>query len=125
MKSLIDTILFVKEDPSVIDDRRERRLLTFTPIDTFELLGFELVEGADASQHSVTEWNEENVLAQFKSDLDFAIEKAEDQRGISVSLMKEVVDMWLFALDITPEPVREDDSYYFDYFTAIKKTLEA
>jgi hypothetical protein len=123
MKSLLDTILFVEENPAFIDNRRERRLIDFTPVDKFELLGFELAEGADASQHSPIEWNEENVLKEFKSDLDFAIEKAKYQRGISVNLMKEVVDMWLFALEITAEKPQESDAYYLNYFKAIKKSI--
>jgi hypothetical protein len=123
MKSLLDTILLVKENPSFVDNRRERRLVDFTPIDKFELLSLELAEGADASQHSPIEWNEENVLEQLKSDLDFAIEKAEGQRGISVALMKEVVDMWLFALEITAEKPQQGDAYYLNYFEAIKKSI--
>ncbi len=45
------------------------------------------------------EWTEENIIAQLKVDLDFAIEKATNLRGISSSLMYDVLKSWCIVLE--------------------------
>ena len=45
------------------------------------------------------EYTEENILQELKSDVAFGFDKALDNRGISSSLMYEVVKMWMWVLD--------------------------
>lgn len=45
------------------------------------------------------EWNEENILAQLKEDVEFGIEKATNHRGISANLMFNVVKAWCKILE--------------------------
>lgn len=45
------------------------------------------------------EYTRENIIEQLRSDVAFGFEKALDRRGISASLMFEVVRMWNWVLD--------------------------
>lgn len=49
------------------------------------------------------EYTRENVLKQLERDVAFGFDKALDQRGISASLMYEVVKMWCWVLDDNEE----------------------
>lgn len=44
-------------------------------------------------------YTRENIIDQLRSDVAFGFEKALDRRGISASLMFEVVRMWNWVLD--------------------------
>jgi len=71
--------------------------------------------------HKPLEWTEKNILEQLKSDVEFGIEKAMNQRGISSSLMHEVCLAWCDVLD---NGIVFEDTYH-DYgikdFKAIAK----
>lgn len=49
------------------------------------------------------EYTRENILKQLERDVAFGFDKALDQRGISASLMFEVVKMWCWVLDDNEE----------------------
>jgi hypothetical protein len=88
-----------------IDSRDRSRLLRFFPVEDWKALGFDPKEGAT---HVVEEYTEEIVLELLKGDLDFAFEKALDKRGISSSLMYDVIKMWMWVLD---DPLQDFDNY--------------
>ena len=97
------TLEYVKEhiDEIELDDfldrRWTKRFLDFLPVEEWENLGFKLTEGAEAIEPKA--WTEENVLAQLKEDVEFGIEKAEHHRGISASLMNDVIRSWCIVLE--------------------------
>lgn len=107
MKTREQILKAVKEGkkPQCIDNRDFARLLRFFPIEDWELFGFTPKEGVE---HAPEDFTVENVLARLKSDVEFGFQKALDQRGISSSLMHEVVKMWLWVL--------EDDLINFDEY---------
>lgn len=81
-----------------IDQRFLKRVLDFIPVSEWEEFGYKF--NPDAKTEYVTkEWTEENVLAQIKDDLEFGIEKAENHRGISASLMFDCVRCWCIVLE--------------------------
>ena len=87
-----------------IDGRDATRLAMFVKAEDFHLLGLEIKKDAI---HEPIEWNVANVEAQVETDVDFAFEKALNKRGISASLMHEVLLMWFRIL----EPKFEVPSY--------------
>jgi len=76
--------------------RFTKRFIDFLPTSEWEKFGFEY-QGKE--EYSPKEWTEENVIAQLKYDLDFAIEKALGRRGISASLMNDVLRSWCIVLE--------------------------
>ena len=97
------TLEYVKEHISEIeqddmfDSRFTKRLMQFIPSGEWEKFGFKRKE--DSEEFTVTPWTEENVLAQLKDDLDFAITKAANHRGISAGLMNDVLKAWCIVLE--------------------------
>lgn len=89
-----------------IDQRDFSRLIDFFPVSDWHLFGFRLKEGEEAPE--VKAWDEQDILACLHHDLQFAFEKAYGQRGISSSLMYEVIKMWMWVLD---HPLQHDDNY--------------
>ncbi|KKN80812.1 hypothetical protein LCGC14_0326180 [marine sediment metagenome] len=89
-----------------LDGRDYARLVLFFESDQWEPFGFAL-PGEETC--TLKPWAREELLAQLESDLNFGIEKAEGQRGISASLMYEVVKMWLWILD---DPLQHHDNYH-------------
>lgn len=92
-----------------LDGREISRLVNYLPVAVWDAFGCELKEGAPAPE--VLPWTEERFEESLRTDLAFAIEKSEGCRGISASLMFEVVKMWLWVLD---DPLGDTDDYY-DY----------
>ena len=76
--------------------RFTKRFVDFLPTSEWKKFGFEY-QGKE--EHIPKEWTEENVITQLKYDLDFAIEKALGQRGISASLMNDVLRSWCIVLE--------------------------
>lgn len=81
-----------------IDGRDRCRIARFLPLDKLECVGVDLEDGAT---HIQKEWTELEIVKQLLSDAEFGREKAEDERGISSSIMADVCAMWLFALEDT------------------------
>lgn len=79
-----------------LDGRDLHRLAQFIPTEELADFGLSLKEGME---HSYIPFTKENVLAQLQKDVEFGFEKALDQRGISSSLMFEVVQMWNWILE--------------------------
>ena len=73
-----------------------RFLNLFVPTEEWESYGFEYTGDGN---HVSKEWNEANVLNQLKEDVGFGIYKAQNHRGISASLMYEVVKAWCIVLE--------------------------
>jgi hypothetical protein len=83
------------------DGRDLSRLAKFIHEKDLSDFGIEL-KGKYKGKWDRTEYREftkENVLIQLQKDLDFAFEKAYNQRGISSSCMFEVIQMWSFILE--------------------------
>lgn len=97
MKNLEEILKNYKDYKTVIEDRLGRRLCMFLTEEQAKTIGFEKQEGTTWPEPK--EWTKENVLEQLKDDVDFGFEKALNQRGISASLMFEVVRGWNTVLE--------------------------
>lgn len=94
-----------------IDGRDLTRLANFLPFDMLESFGFSLKEGVSKEDYNknVRPFTRDNVLLQLQSDVEFGFEKALNKRGISSSLMFEVVRMWNWILEEGLEDWSEDN----------------
>ncbi|HSR02761.1 MAG TPA: hypothetical protein VLM20_08205 [Methylophilaceae bacterium] len=103
------------------DGRDLDRLAQFIPENMLSLFGLELKEEF-VGKHKNIEFTRENIINQLKKDVEFGFEKALDKRGISASLMFEVVSMWNFILEEGLENFKEYENYGLPLFkkTAIK-----
>jgi len=81
-----------------LDGRDLYRLADFIPEDQLKDFGITLNEEY-VGKHVAKEFTKENILLQLKDDVEFGFEKALNQRGISSSLMYEVVNMWNWILE--------------------------
>lgn len=123
MLKINDILNNYKEFETELDDRFGKRFVCFLNIEQMEIIGFKLKD-----EHKETwqpkEWNEENVINQLKEDIEFGLEKAHDQRGISSSLMFAVVKSWLKVLEDEETLVYFGEDY-FDYgVNAFEKAKE-
>lgn len=93
-----------------LDGRDLDRLVQFIPFSEFPFLGMELKPEVTEEEWNKTckEFTRENVLIQLQSDVEFGFEKALDQRGLSSSMMAEVVKMWNWILE---EGLEDFDDY--------------
>lgn len=82
----------------VLDDQFGRRLAKFLTEYEIVKIGFEISDEYK-EKHKPMEWTRENILAQLKEDVEFGFEKALGKRGISASLMFEVVNKWNKVLE--------------------------
>lgn len=98
MKS-IDYILDHYKDFEVdIDDRFGRRFSDFLTADQMKRIGWN-VKKEYRETWTPKEWTEENILKQLYDDVQFGWVKCCDQRGISASLMAELVQKWCDVLE--------------------------
>jgi len=81
-----------------LDDRFGIRLCNFLTIEQMDKIGFGMMPGK-APEHQPKEWTRENILEQLKGDVEFGFEKALNKRGISSSLMFDVVRKWNIVLE--------------------------
>jgi hypothetical protein len=100
------------KDSQCIDRRDFSRLCDFFGPEDYGAFGFELADGVDPETITPIELTKEIVLQRLERDLDFAFQKALNQRGISANLMYEVVKMWLWVLD---DLELQDWDGYWDY----------
>jgi len=84
------------EQDKLLDRRFTKRFIDFIPTTEWELFGYKYTGN---EEYIPKEWTEENVLAQLKDDVEFAIEKATNHRGISASLMNGVLISWCIVLE--------------------------
>lgn len=107
------------------DGRDLHRLAQFIPEERLSEFGLELQEGC-AGKHVHIEFTRENILKQLEKDVEFGFKKALDQRGISSSLMFNVVNMWNWILEEGLEDFDEYAQYGLPLFkaTAVKYGFE-
>lgn len=93
------TLKQIKEQykSKTLDGRDLNRLAQFIP--EKQLKGFGFTFTGEKGTYKHIEFNRENVLQQLKKDVAFGFEKALNKRGISASLMFEVVKMWNWILE--------------------------
>jgi len=91
---VIEQIKAGNRESKCIDRRDFVRLCPFFRPDELHILGF-----TTTKHYEPKEWTEENIKQELKEDLEFAFEKALNKRGISSSLMYEVIKMWLWILE--------------------------
>ena len=105
------------EQDNFFDHRFTKRFLDFLPVDEWSEYGFSY---SGEGEPEVKEWTEENVLAQLKRDVEFAIDKSTNHRGISASLMYDVLKAWCIVM----ENGLENTSYGYYGDKLIKKVDE-
>lgn len=96
MKSIAEIIKNYEDYRTELDERFGRRFCDFLTNEQAEQIGWKFKEGY---VHQPKAWTEENVLEQLKQDVEFGWEKCCDQRGISASLMADVVQKWCNVLE--------------------------
>ena len=108
MKNKIDVLEAIKmgRKSRCIDSRDYARLVDYFSSTEWSLFGFQLDE--EEKSFIIKTWSMENILASLQDDTAFGFEKALGQRGISASLMYDVVLMWLWILD---DPLQYFDEY--------------
>lgn len=87
------------ENCNFLDGRDRSRLCCFFPPSDWPKLGFEVKKDANLNELEVIPYTKENVIKKLETDLAFAFDKALGQRGISSSLMFDVIKMWMWVLD--------------------------
>lgn len=102
------TLGYDRSNCSFLDSRDYHRLCSFYPVEELGTFGFILNNDASPEDFKVLEWNEATVKSCLAEDLDFAFEKAINQRGISSALMCDVIHMWMWILE---DPLATDSSY--------------
>ena len=104
-----EQILEADRESSSIDGRDIYRLLDFFSVSDWEKFGVSLKEGVkEADVDPPIPWTEENILKQLASDVAFGFEKALGQRGLSASMMNDVVKMWMWILE---DDLQHHDGY--------------
>ncbi|MFV1457355.1 hypothetical protein [Bacillus mycoides] len=83
---------------NTLDGRDISRLAQFLTEEQMGKLGIELKEEYKG-KHKPVAFTKENVLEELKSDVEFGFTKARNGRGISASLMFNVVMMWNWILE--------------------------
>lgn len=91
VKEHIDEI----EQDSFLERRFTKRFMDYLPVEAWKEFGF----GYKGDNFVPKDWTEENIKNDLKRDLEFAIEKALGHRGISASLMYDVLKSWCIILE--------------------------
>ena len=99
-----------------LDGRDYARLTEFFPVSDWEKLGFEPKEGIE---YTPKPWTRESILEQLTKDVDFGFEKALNRRGISASMMYEVIKMWMWVLEDELEKFADYAHYGLPLFKAV------
>ena len=96
MKKLSEILKNYQDYETMLDARFGKRLCDFLTVAQAKKIGFTFKEGY---VHKKKPWTEENIIAQLQDDVEFGFEKALNQRGISASLIYEVVKTWCKVLE--------------------------
>ena len=107
------TLEFIAEHykSECIDSRDINRLLQFVPFNMVEKFGIKLKDEWNNEEKwnaTIKPFTRENILVQLQRDVEFGFEKALGKRGISSSLMYNVVKMWNWILE---EGLEDFDNY--------------
>lgn len=108
MKKIEEILENYKEYETALDDRFGVRLCEFLTEEQAKQIGYGAAEGYEWKVEK--EWTKENIIKQLKEDIKFGLEKAQNGRGISASLMFDVVKSWLKVLE------DEDTLIHFNYY---------
>lgn len=89
------------EQSRLLGGRTLARLSDFLTVEEIKAHGLQKMFGDSWSEEDwkPIEWTEENVISQLRKDVEFGFEKALNKRGISASLMADVVRDWLDILE--------------------------
>ena len=102
-----------------LDARDYARLCKFMSISEIETMEQYVSYRLNLKEDYLPEkWTEDNILFQLQDDLSFAFEKALDKRGISASIMNDVVKMWLWILE---DDLQYDEEYEYYGLPLLKK----
>lgn len=117
--------ILLEHEFNCLDGRDLNRLAVFLTVEQITDLGMEFRDGKEA-EHQPIEFTRENILLQLKRDVEFGFEKALNKRGISSSLMYEVVSMWNWILEEGLEGFEDYENYGLPLFkaTALKYSFE-
>ncbi len=86
------------------EDRLGHRLCQFLTIEQAKSIGWEIQEPNWIPQ----KFTKKNIISQLRMDVAFGFKKALNKRGISASMMYEVVRGWLTILE---DPLKDFDNY--------------
>lgn len=111
MKTIKEVLNNYEEYQTSLEDRFGKRFCDFLTEEQGKQIGFTIKEGYEWGEPK--EWTKKNIIEQLKEDIEFGLEKAEGERGISASLMFEVVKSWLKILEDNEMLENFDD--YYDY----------
>ena len=116
------TLETIKKDfkPQAMDGRDLHRLAPFIPEDQLKEFNMEL-QDKFKGKHKHEELTKENVLKHLKEDVKFGFTKALNQRGLSASMMNEVIKMWNWVLEEGLEDF-SDDNYEMYGLPLLKAT---
>lgn len=91
MKTLNEILNNYEKYEISIEDRLGARLCQFLTERQMYQIGFELEEG---TKHIPLKWTRKNIIKQLEKDVKYGFEKALNKRGISASVMFDVVLAW-------------------------------
>lgn len=120
MKQLPDVLATFESQ--AIDGRDTMRLAQFVTDEQLPLIGLSLAPkeaNEERPPRVIKEWTRDNVITQLEGDLNFAFEKALNQRGISASCMYGVIRMWNNILE---EGLEDMDDYTYYGLPLLKAT---
>ena len=123
MKTIDDILENYKYYETFLEDRFGSRLCQFLTADQVEKIGFKFKSSEARSSHTAKPFTREAVLEQLKRDVNFGWEKALNGRGISSSLMFDVVLKWCVVLEDGLETWDEEnyEPYGIPLFNAVAK----
>lgn len=107
------------ENQTTIDSRMLARMTQFMTVEQVEQVGFVFNDIEAREKHVPAAFTQEAVMAQLKADVAFGFEKALNQRGISSSLMYEVVSGWLQVLEIRDQFTTDYAQYGLPLFKQV------
>lgn len=102
---------------NTLDGRDMSRLVDFFDHTEWSAFGFKLADGEEPPVP--TPYTEETVKAALARDVAFGFTKALNQRGISASMMYEVVKMWLVVLEDDLKDFGDYAQYGLPLFKAV------
>ncbi len=108
-----------KKLETCIDNRFGKRLAQYLTVEELDNTNLQVKDEYRDSWTVEKEWTEENIIKQLVSDAEFGLEKAENERGISSSLMAEVCEAWLFVLEDTDFEGYSDSYYSISLFEGV------
>lgn len=107
-EQVLEAVKSGERKSNCLDYRDFARLCNYFSPQEWPHFGFKLKEGTEPPP--IKEWTEENIKKDLEEDLAFAFEKALNKRGISASLMYEVIKMWLWILE---DPLQDFEEYAY------------